>query len=233
MGAPWKEGDRVPYSVFERYFRRRWQQGEHVFINGQTGSGKTDLLLRLLEMRAHSVVFVTKPRDGIFTSELGRNYRKVSTFRPGPGDKRLMLYGKSGRTSQEQVENQYQTFANALDTAYAQGGWTLGIDEALWMSGRLKLSNTLGNISFMGRALGLTVVACTQRPAHIPVIIPQSASHAFIGKTGRKSDLATLAELGGDVLATQALIKSLRGQHDFLYVDTQGKLPMAVIDTHK
>lgn len=225
--------ERVSYSVFEKKFRRRWKQGEHVFINGQTGSGKTDLLLRLLDMRTWSTVFVTKPRDAIFKSDLAEPYKKVTDFKPNSYDHRLMLYGKAGKTAQAQVEAQAKTFSDALDRAYAMGGWTLGIDETLWIGNRLRLGHILGDHSFMGRALGLTIVAATQRPAHIPVIIPQSASHAFIGKTGRKSDLATLAELGGDVPATQAAIKSLTGQHDFLYVDTQGILPMMVIDTHK
>lgn len=232
MPSPWNEGDKVPYSVFERYFRRRWAQGEHVFINGQTGSGKTDLLLRLCDMRTYSLVFVTKPRDAIFTTELAKPYRKVTEFKPGPGDRRLMLYGKRTKTTGDDVAAQQATFYNALMKAYHQGGWTLGIDETLWIGNRLRLGNDLGDMAFMGRALGVTVIAATQRPAHIPVIIPQSASHAFIGKTGRKSDLATLSELGGDVRATQAAINSLRGQHDFLYVDTQGILPMCVIDTH-
>jgi hypothetical protein len=227
------EVPRVPYAEFERKFKRRWKQGEHVFINGQTGSGKTDLLLRLCDMRTWSCVFVTKPRDGIFKSDLANNYRKVTEFKPGAGDRRLMLYGKGGKNAQEQVANQFNTFADALDRAYHMGGWTLGIDETLWIGNRLKLGHVVGDHAFMGRALGLTVIAATQRPAHIPVIIPQSASHAFIGKTGRKSDLATLAELGGDVQETQAAIKSLRGQHEFLYVDTQGILPLMVIDTHK
>lgn len=225
------EFPRPSYAEFEQQFKRRWKQGEHVFINGQTGSGKTEILLRILEMRTHSVVFVTKPRDPIFKSPFAKNYRKVATFAPRSYDHRLMLAPKDGDSTRSMVGSQQKVFADALDLIYAQRGWAVGVDETLWLSGRLKLGNEIGDGAFMGRALGLTYIYATQRPAHIPVIIPQSASHAFIGKTGRKGDLATLAELGGDVQATKRAIMSLRDQHDFVYVDTQGILPIQIVNT--
>jgi hypothetical protein len=222
---------RQSWEQFYAQFAKRWKQGEHVFLNGQTGSGKTELLLRLMELRSYSCVFVTKPRDPIFTSPLARNYKRVNEFKPRSFDKRLLLSARNGDSMRNIVGNQRDIFDHALSTAYAQRGWTLGIDETLWIGNRLKLKDSIGDIAFMGRALGLTGVFATQRPAHIPVIIPQSASHAFIGKTGRKSDLLTLGELGGDVPATIAGIRSLRDQHDFLYVDTQGKMPLQVVNT--
>jgi len=222
---------RPTWEEFVRLFRKRWTQGEHVFINGQTGSGKTDLLLRLLDMRSHSVVFVTKPRDPIFYSPLAKPYRKINEFEPRSYDKRLMLSAKRGATTRDDVTSQSGIFKRAFDRIYKQGGWTVGVDESLWISNRLRLANDAGDGAFMGRALGLTYVFATQRPAHIPVIIPQSASHAFIGKTGRRDDLLRLAELGGDVPATRAAIASLRDKHDFLYLDTQSELPMMIVNT--
>ncbi len=222
----------TPWSEFFPRFARRWQQGEHVFINGQTGSGKTDLLLRILQLRGHSAVFVTKPRDPIFKSELAKPYTKMTKWAPKSYHNRIMLHARNGDSTRMMVGNQVDVFTHALDSIYHSGGWAVGVDETLWISGRLGLGKEIGDGAFMGRALGLSYVFATQRPAHIPVIIPQSASHAFIGKTGRKSDLATLAELGGDVRATAAAIQGLRGQHDFLYVDTQNKLPLQVVNTH-
>lgn len=222
----------TPWAEFYPRFRRRWEQGEHVFVNGQTGSGKTDLALRILNIRDYSVFFVTKPKDPIFRSELARGYRRAYEWNPKSTDRRIMLSAKNQASGNAAVAAQQQVFGHALESIYHQGGWAVGVDESLWIANRLKLANEIGAGAHMGRALGLSYVFATQRPAHIPVIIPQSASHAFIGKTGRKSDLATLAELGGDVRATAAAIQGLRGQHDFLYVDTQGKLPLQVVNTH-
>lgn len=225
---------RPSWADFSRAFRNRWKQGEHVFINGQTGSGKTDLLLRLLDMRTYSVVYVTKPKDEIFRSELAKPYRKINRF-PNPPtvtDRRLMLSARRGDSAQRIVGDQAEIFGEANDIIFARGGYAVGSDETLWLGGRLRLGTQLGDLSFMGRALGISMISATQRPAHIPVIIPQSATHAFISKTGRKGDLDRLAELGGDTRATREAIDSLRDKHDFLYVDTDGKMPLQIINTH-
>lgn len=226
---------RPTWAEFLALFGKRWEQGEHVFINGQTGSGKTELTLQIMDIRVnrggHVVFFVTKPRDPIFSSPFSKGYKKVTKFDPRPGDRKLMLTAKRGDSTADVIGNQQEVFADALDKTFKNGGWTLGVDETLWIANRLKLGNKVGDASFMGRALGITVVAATQRPAHVPVIVPQSASHAFIGKTSRKGDLDTLAELGGDTRETKLAIASLRDQHDFLYVDTQGKLPMMIVNT--
>lgn len=222
---------RPTWADFRKQFASRWEQGEHVFVNGQTGSGKTELILDILELRSYVTFFVTKPRDPIFKSPGAKRYKRMREFKPTSVTHRIMLEAKSGDSTMSQVGNQQAVFAHALDTMYAQGGWTVGADETLWLSGRLGLSKPLGDVAYMGRALGVTGVFATQRPAHIPVIIAQSASHAFIGKTSRKGDLKTLAELGGDTRTTEAAIASLRDQHDFLYVDTQGILPMQIVNT--
>lgn len=225
---------RPTWDEFSRAFRKRWLQGEHVFINGQTGSGKTDLLLRLCDMRTYSMVCVTKPRDAIFKSELAKPYKKINRF-PNPPrvtDRRLMLSARKGDSAQQMVGDQHAIFDEAFDAIFARGGYCVGSDETLWLGGRLKLGNKLGDLSFLGRALGITMISATQRPAHIPVIIPQSATHAFIGKTGRKSDLDRLAELGGDTRATRDAIASLRDKHEFLYLDTDGKMPLQIVNTH-
>jgi len=224
---------RPSWAEFQAQFARRWKQGEHVFINGQTGSGKTELLLTIMELRRYGVVFVTKPRDPIFRSPLAKGYRRVAKFAPTSTDSKLMLSASRGDSSQAMVGNQREIFADALDKTFHQGGWTIGVDETLWIANRLKLANLVGDASYMGRALGITVISATQRPAHIPVIIPQSATHAFIGKTGRVSDLKTLAELGGDVNETANAIKSLRDVHDFVYVDTSGKIPLTIVNTQR
>jgi len=222
---------RPSWENFLSKFSRRWSQGEHVFINGQTGSGKTELLLRLMELRKYGVVFVTKPRDPIFTSPYSRGFVRQSRFRPKPGTSKIMLSAPRGDSTQGMVGNQQDIFAEALNKTYADGGWTIGVDETLWIANRLKLASLVGDASYMGRALGLTVISATQRPAHIPVIIPQSATHALVSKSSRASDLKTLSELGGDTRDTLAALQTLRDPHDFLYVDTAGKMPLQVINT--
>ena len=225
------EYPRPTWDDFYAQFGRRWQQGEHVFINGQTGSGKTELALRLMELRGYSVFLVTKPRDPIFKSPFATPYRKVREFNPRSYDTRLMLSAPRGNSTMGDVGNQYEIFSRALDKIYAQGGWTVGVDETLWISNRLRLKNELGSAAFMGRALNLSYVFAMQRPVNVDPVIPQSASHAFVGKTGRKDDRKTLAELYHDPSVLYDAISKLQGQHEFVYVDVQGKLPIQIINT--
>lgn len=222
---------RPSWPEFLATFSRRWKQGEHVFINGQTGSGKTELLLQLVNMRTYGVVFVTKPRDPIFKSPFAKGYTRMTKWAPSGTTRKVLLAPREGDSTQAQVGNQREVFHDALNKTYKDGGWTIGVDETLWIANRLKLSALVGDASFMGRALGITVISATQRPAHIPVIVPQSATHAFLAKTGRASDLKTLAELGGDPREVASALKSLRNKHEFLYVDTAGELPLQVINT--
>lgn len=229
---------RPTWEQFEKIFRARWKQGEHVFINGQTGSGKTDILMRLLDMpwsrnvQKYSTLFVTKPRDPIFRSPLVKHWERQTAFSPSSHSAKILLAPPNGDSTKDQVGNQHAVFSDALDTVYAQRGWTLGIDETLWIGNRLNLGKVVGDMAFMGRALGITGVYATQRPSHIPVIVPQSATHTFTGKIGRKEDMARIAELGGDFHQNRDAILSLKNKHDFVYIDSDGKLPLMIVNTH-
>lgn len=223
----------VKWSTFAKVFQDYWKQGEHVFINGKTGSGKTELLLTLMHMRKYGVVFVTKPRDPIFRSPLARGYARMEKFDPKPHQHKILLRGKSGDSTQAQVGHQFETFTEALDTTYAQGGWTLGIDETLWISNRLRLMNKVGDTAFMGRALGITGVFATQRPRYIPKIVPQSCTYAFLGMMGDMDDIKVVSEMGRDKKEVEAAIRSLRNRHDFVFVDTEDRLPLVIVNTQE
>lgn len=228
---------RPTWEQFIKIFRARWNQGEHVFINGQTGSGKTDILMRLLNekwsrgRKKYSALFVTKPRDPIFKSPLVSDWARQQYFQPDAHQSKVLLSAPNGDSTMQQVGNQREVFSHALDTVYAQRGWTLGIDETLWIGNRLGLGKVVGDMAFMGRALDLTGVYATQRPSHIPVIVPQSATHTFTGKIGRKEDMARIAELGGDFYQNRDAIQSLTNKHDFVYIDSDGKLPLMIVNT--
>lgn len=223
---------RPTWESFKRDFRERWGQGEHVFINGRTGSGKTALLLELLNMEPFSVLIGTKPRDDTLKEPVTRNWTRVNKWRPRAEDKHLILSAKNARTSEAFLENQKKLFPPALDAMYHQGGWTIGFDETYYQSQYLKIPDKMSLMAYHGRSLGLTGVFLTQRPRWIPIIIPQSAEHAFIGTATNSDDFETLAELGFGKAELRTAMQSL-GKHDFVYLDTLGHMPIQIVNTRR
>lgn len=241
---------KVSWEVFAPAWQKRWQQGEHVFVSAQTGGGKTELLLKLFDLayakqftggkHLHQVFMVTKPKDPIFKTEFAKGYKKTAKFEPNSFIERQMISPPNGATTAEMVAIQQDVYTEAFDKIYHSGGYMVGIDELAYMAEYLKLAHPIATAHHMGRALGLSYFAATQRPRRLPVIVPQSASHAFVGKTGRKDDLATLSELGGDPQDLKEAIASLRNKHDFVYVDTQSEIkikgqemPIMIVNTRE
>jgi len=133
----------------------------------------------------------------------------------------------------EERANQRELFPHALDDIYRDGSWSVLFDEAMHMSTSLGMKQQVSDFFFLGRSFELTGIACTQRPAYIPVILPQSCKWAFIGRSRREDDIKTLSELGYSRRELQARLDGLRGIHEFLFVDPSGELPVMVIDSHK
>lgn len=212
--------------------RKFWKQGEHVFISSQTGGGKTELLLKLMPLRRAGVIFCSKPRDPIFKTPEAREYRRVQSWDEIRAfDQRVMLAPKVYPTPEDTRENQHVEFQYALQQAFHDGHWCIGGDEVAWMAESLGLGRSIADMHHLGRALGITFITCTQRPKRIPVIVPQSATLAFVGKVMRADDRKTLAELGGDTRETMRAIDSLKNRHDFLFVDTLGRVPLMIVNT--
>lgn len=225
---------RPSWDRFMRVFRKQWKAGEHVFVYGETGSGKTDMGFHLLNTEPYAVGFVTKPRDDIFRSPLARGYKRVNAWPPKRvwEDHHFLLSAKPGKTMAEERENQRGVFPSALDTIYRDGGWTVLFDEAFHMSTSLGMKQQVSDFFFLGRSYNLTGIACTQRPAYIPVVLPQSCKWAFMARSRRDDDIATLSELGYSKQELRARLSALRDNHDFLFVDPQGKLPLMIVNTH-
>ena len=216
-------------------FRKRWNQtpsGEHVFLYGETGSGKTELGALLANSESYAVAMVTKPLDPIFKSPLYKGYRRVKKWNPNGTDTHVMLSAPMGKSMNEERANQRALFPGALDSIYREKNWTVLFDEGMHMSTTLGMKQQVSDFFYLGRGYGLTGIMCSQRPRMIPAIVPQSCEHAFISRSRRDDDLSTLAELGRDKRELRQIMRGLRSKHDFIYIDTQEKLPVQIINTH-
>jgi hypothetical protein len=187
---------------------------------GPTGCGKTTLSLELLELRKHVTVFSTKPKDSTFDNLRKKGYRKLETFNPRPGEKRILLWPPF-REPGDQV-NQKHVFQNAFEDAFVQGGWCLYVDEARYFLDTLKLGAYLKIYWGQGRSLGLTLVTGTQRPAYMPLEFYDQATHLFVFKDNDRINVARLAGLAGagKVESVKREIGKL-GKHDFVYINTR------------
>lgn len=213
----------------------RWDQGEHIFISAQTGAGKTELETKVIRLQPHSVIFVTKPRDKIFQAPEVKDYKRMETWKPRLGTKRILLGPRRASSPADLQAKQRASFAPAIDSIYEDGGWAVGFDEGAHMSEFMgkPIEDAVKMLHHVGRAYGISIVFATQRPFRIPVIVPESASHAFIGRTSRPEDLRRVAGLAPDPKEAQAAIKSLRNKHDFVYIDPEGRMPLTIVNTRR
>jgi len=127
-------------------------------------------------------------------------------------------------TSQQRLAGQAAAMRRALDWADKTGGWAVLIDETIWMHKNLRLERELESLWFQGRTQGLSVLACAQRPSHVPRLAWNQATYMFIWSTQDKRDLDSLREISSG-FPKELIEESVRRldwhSHEALFVDTR------------
>ena len=188
-----------------------WQPGEHVTAIARTGRGKSTVLAAVASLRRHVLAIATKPRD----PELARLFPDppVALIRswPPPADRtRAMLWPPMRDLSPDATAEQADAIRAALNATFRQGGWTLVVDELHHVEGTLGLRAEMVNLWRMGRSSGVSVLAATQRPAHVSLDAYAAASHLFVGHLQDDRDIDRVAEIVGlDRPMLRATVRSL------------------------
>ena len=211
---------RVPWDVFLRQ-ELHWRAGEHFALIGPTGQGKTTMLLNLLPLHPYIVVFATKPRDETMDALIGTGYLRLERWMSlDPRDyPRRVLWPDATRLNS--VQHQTEVFHNAFGAIYREGGWTVAIDETWYMANTLKLGGDVKLYLLQARALGISLICATQRPAMIPVEVYDQSSHLMFW---RDNDETNLKRISGISWRSAAMVRDVVANlepHQVLYVNTR------------
>lgn len=210
---------RVPWDTFVNMFE--WNQGEHVGLIGPTGQGKTNLLINLLPLRTYNVVFATKPRDISMDRLIATGYVKMerwSSISPERSPRRVLW---PNATTIDADETQKEVFGDAFRMIYTEGGWTLVVDEGFYVADLLGLKRQMKMIWTQGRALGISFVVATQRPAWVPREMYDGSTHMFFWRITDRRDVQNIQSMGAaSTEAVTILVQNLE-RHQCLYVNTR------------
>lgn len=212
---------RVPWDVFISNIE--WKQGEHVGLVGPTGQGKTTLMLALLPQRTYTAVFATKPRDTSMDRLIeSGGYRRFERWENIPPSKvpRRVIWPNARHIDAE--FQQKKVFKNAFGAIYREGGWCCVLDEGYYVADILGLKREMRTYWTQARALEISFVVATQRPAWVPLEMYDSSTHLFLWRTKEEAGLRRLSALGGSVdsIVVKYMIQNLE-QYQCLYVNTR------------
>lgn len=209
----------VPWRDFPRYMQ--WEQGEHVTMIAPTGQGKTTLALELLPLRSFVMVLATKRRDATLNGLAKQGYKTMREPHPQIAP-RAIVKPPFPRDPDAMFAAHRATFKAALTVAYRTGGWCIFADEVRYLADQLKLKSYLELLWLQGRSLGVSLVAATQRPRHIPLEAYDAATHLFFWRDSDMGNIKRIAEISGDIdtAAIMGRIPELP-QYQFVYVNTR------------
>jgi energy-coupling factor transporter ATP-binding protein EcfA2 len=215
-----REAPRMPWDKFLTDVFK-WEQGEHVALIGPTGQGKTTLLTQLLPLHPFVTVFATKPRDESMERLIRTGYYPIKRWQsldPAEYPRRVLWPDASLLNS---VNEQREVFHDAFARIYREGGWTVAIDELWYINNVLKLEMDVKLYLLQARALGISLLAATQRPAWVPLEIYDQSTHLFFW---RDNDETNLRRLSGISFRSADLIRSVVSELErfqVLYINTR------------
>lgn len=204
----------------------RWRQGEHVAAIGPTGSGKTTLILAIIPFRKYTVALGTKPKDATLDFLAKKyGYVKLKTWDPKLSPKtypKRILWPDA--TKLDATAAQRSIFLKGLQQIYEQGDWCVVIDELWVFIHILKLELTVRTFLQQSRALGISLVAGTQRPAFVPLEVYDQSTHLFFWRDNDERNLRRISGISWlssyDIMH---LIANLE-KHQVLYINTRSGL---------
>lgn len=190
-------------------------QAEHVAIVGPTGSGKSYFMTYLLKQRAtlrgsHVVVVATKPTDNTL---LKMGWPVINKWPPNYNQSQVIFWPKAG-SLKESLQNQRTQILDMLDELWHKdSNIIVAFDEIAYIEDELKLSTPIKRYWREARALGISVVATTQRPVNVGRTMWSESSWTFAFKPKDEDDAKRVGqELGSGKIFIPLLMKLQRNE---------------------
>lgn len=190
---------------FERFFRERWAQGEHVALVGPTGEGKSTTAVTLL--RPRKWVFALDQKGGDSTlatsgyerlTDFGRTTRRGIERRVERAEPVRFIVGAVARTKADLVRNR-ELCRQVLEYAFEVGGWTVYVDELQVAADRrmMNLGAELELLYIAARDKLVSVVGSFQAPRHVPRAASDQSTWIIVFYTRDVDVVNRLAEMTG------------------------------------
>lgn len=218
----------VPRLTWDEFLAQlAWRQGEHWSLIGPTGAGKTTAALALVPQRTDVIVLGTKPKDKTLTRLLDGpgGWRRIKNFDQLPrnpavrAENRIIFWPKV--ETDEDLAHLAHQIGSAMRWAFLNHNWCIVIDE-LWVAEKqLGLTRLIEVLYTQGRSVGITVVAGTQRPAHVTLLIYDQPTHLLFWRDNDERNLKRIAGLNGQSATLVRATVATLGEHECLYVNTR------------
>lgn len=212
---------RIPWEPFiTNHFV--WQRGEHVGMVGPTGQGKTTLIFNLYPLHPFSAVFGTKPRDENMDAFVNSGFARLEHWEslPALNVPRRVIWPQAQKLSLL-VPHQRAVFTDAFEAIYSEGYWDLIIDEGYYIDEVLKLGAFLRLFYTQARAMQISLMLATQRPAWVPVEVYDQSTHLFFWRDNDVRNLRRLQEVSLiHAEAIREIVPNLEA-HQVLYLNTR------------
>jgi hypothetical protein len=220
---------RVPWEELGPDFLEAWGRPrgewmpEHLEILGPNGSGKSWFEKVILQARAalrgsHIVILATKPADKTL-SEMG--WPVVTEWPPSrwrEENAQVIYWAKAEGLGRDAVQRQREKVEELLDGLWhPDSNVVLCIDEIAYITQELGLATHITTYYREARALGITLVANTQRPQGVPRAMHSESTWAVCFAPKDEDDAERVAQALGDKKHYTAVLMHLdREKREFL-----------------
>jgi hypothetical protein len=131
-------------------------------------------------------------------------------------------------TRLDAVDHQYYTFKHAFESIYREGGWTVAIDELWYIINVLKgrpsetpLAAYVRLYLLQARALGISLLLATQRPAFVPLEVYDQSTHLMFWRDNDETNLKRISGIGWRSADLIREVVSNLERYQVLYVNTR------------